>query len=220
MSRRAGRDEPGCLASHCQGTGVAEDLLGRRIPIGDFSGLIDGDDRIETGFEDGGISRLGRVPCEDRFGGILFRYLSARLVFHDRGVSGSSEAHGLGRGVRSGHDGGALLTTSGERLFLAAALAYASKVAAAVRRQSNSAARTSPLARNSFRARISPARRVSCVWISVVLSGSRMAAASPMTSPNAPEVEDRTGHPQAIASMGGRPKPSKSEGKTNKSAAR
>jgi len=87
-------------------------------------------------------------------------------------------------------------------------------VAAAVVRQSNVRACSSPVALSNTRHFSSVAMRVNAACICPTLPGSSGAAALPSVSASAPQVDDNTGHPQAIASTGGRPKPSKSDGKT------
>ena len=56
--------------------------------------------------------------------------------------------------------------------------------------------------------------------ISKTFSGFTITAASPTTSGNELTFEVTTGVPHAIASSGGRPKPSYNEGNANSSAAR
>ena len=52
-----------------------------------------------------------------------------------------------------------------------------------------------------------------------MFSGSAVRAASPTTSPSEPAREQTTGVPEAMASSGGHPKPSYSDGKSRRSTA-
>ena len=85
---------------------------------------------------------------------------------------------------------------------------YTPSVCSAVLFQSNFCACASQAAQSRFLMPWSGARMKSCFDIESMSSGSTIAAASPMISPNEPRVDEITGQPQAIASSGGRPKPS------------
>src|SRR5439155_7246008 len=95
---------------------------------------------------------------------------------------------------------------------------YTSAVSRAVRSQGNSRALASPRAVRSWaRPSSSHTRRIPSA-IASTDSGSTSTAASPATSGSDERSEVTTGHPHAIASSTGRPKPSNRDGYTSKRA--
>src|ERR1051325_8566501 len=92
------------------------------------------------------------------------------------------------------------------------ARAYTLIVAAAVFSQLKHWARFNPASRNCSRALSSAATADLARLSDLTSSGSTITAASPTTSPSDPRVELITGQPQAIASIGGKPKPSNKDG--------